>query len=205
MRLRAVWLGAILTLAPVIAAALDDASGSHQTPGGNQIANGRYLLMDPNGRAVTNADFPGQFQLVSFGYSFCPDICPTTLSEQAAIMNRLGERAPLVQPIFVTVDPERDTPEKLRDYTVYFHPRLIGLTGSPELIAAAARNFGVRYRKVTDPTIPADRYPVDHTAGMFLLGPDGSYIRKFGYGTPIDIIAGRLAALLAETPPPRGP
>ena len=75
-------------------------------------ANGRYLLMDVNGRAVTNADFPGQFQLISFGYTYCPDICPTTLAEQAAIMQRLGARAERIQPIFITVDPERDTPDE---------------------------------------------------------------------------------------------
>jgi protein SCO1/2 len=214
------WVGALLVLLPAVAWAVDisprsaagptaSLSGSPAAsppaspsapPANEQTANGRYLLMDANGRAVTNVDFPGQFQLLSFGYTFCPDICPTTLSEQAAVMNRLGERAALVQPIFVTVDPERDTAEKLREYTTYFHPRLIGLTGSPELIAAAARSFGVRYRKVTDPEVPPDRYPVDHTAGMFLVGPDGSYIHKFGYGTPIDDITERLAALLGETP-----
>ncbi len=161
-------------------------------------ASGRYLLMDANGRAVTNADFPGQLQLISFGYTYCPDICPTTLAEQAAIMRALGEEAIAVQPIFITVDPERDTAEKLRSYTAYFHPRLIGLTGSPALIAAAARNFGVRYRKVDDPNRPPDQYPVDHSAGMFLLGPDGSYIRKFGYGSSLESIINRIQALLAD-------
>jgi protein SCO1/2 len=160
--------------------------------------SGRYLLMDSNGRAVTNADFPGQFQLISFGYTYCPDVCPTTLAEQAAVMRALGEDAAALQPIFITVDPERDTADKLRSYTAYFHPRLIGLTGSPELIAAAARNFGVRYRKVDDPNRPPDQYPVDHSAGLFLLGPDGSYIRKFGYGTPLESIIERIRALLAD-------
>ena len=161
-------------------------------------ANGRYLLMDVNGRAVTNADFPGQFQLISFGYTYCPDICPTTLAEQAAIMQRLGARAERIQPIFITVDPERDTPTKLRTYTTYFDPRLIALSGSPELIRGVARNFGVRFRKVLDPGAPADRYPVDHSAGMYLLGPDGSYIGKFGFGTKIGTIVERLETLLDE-------
>jgi protein SCO1/2 len=167
---------------------------------GDHAITGRYLLTDANGRAVTNADFPGQFQLISFGYTYCPDICPTTLAETAAILNHLGDAAEQVQPIFVTIDPERDTPDKLQAYTSYFHPRLIGLTGSPELITAAARNFGVRFRKVVDPNTPADRYPVDHSAGLFLVGPDGGYIRKFGFGTPIDAIVEWIGAFLSSTP-----
>jgi protein SCO1/2 len=162
--------------------------------------SGRYLLMDANGRAVTNADFPGRFQLIAFGYTFCPDICPTTLVEAAAIMRRLGDRAEGVQPIFITVDPERDTPEVLATYTAYFHPRIIGLTGSPALVERAAQNFNARYQKVTEPGAPPDRYHVDHSAGMHLLGPDGSYIRKFGYATPAAEIAERIEMLLAETP-----
>jgi protein SCO1/2 len=162
--------------------------------------SGRYLLMDANGRAVTNADFPGRFQLVAFGYTYCPDICPTTLVEAAAILKRLGDRAERVQPIFITVDPQRDTPQVLATYTAYFHPRIIGLTGSASLIDRAAQNFNARYRKVNEPGAPPDRYHVDHSAGMYLLGPDGSYIRKFGYSTPAAEIAERIDALLSETP-----
>jgi cytochrome oxidase Cu insertion factor (SCO1/SenC/PrrC family) len=161
--------------------------------------SGRYLLMDANGRAVTNADFPGKFQLVAFGYTYCPDICPTTLVEAAAIMKQLGDRAERVQPLFITVDPERDTPQVLAAYTAYFHPRIIGLTGSPALVARAAQNFNARYEKVTEPGAPPDRYHVDHSAGMYLLGPDGSYIRKFGYSTPAAEIAERIERLLDET------
>jgi protein SCO1/2 len=165
--------------------------------------SGRYLLMDANGRAVTNADFPGQFQLIAFGYTYCPDICPTTLVEAAAILKQLGDRAERVQPIFITVDPQRDTPEVLATYTAYFHPRIIGLTGSASLIERAAQNFNARYQKVTEPGAPADRYHVDHSAGMYLLGPDGSYIRKFGYSTPAAEIAERIEMLLDETPTAR--
>ena len=170
-------------------------------PGPDESAarpSGRYLLMDPNGRAVTNLDFPGQFQLVSFGYTYCPDICPTTLLKQAAILRALGERAESVQPLFITVDPARDTPEVLQRYTRYFHPRIIGLTGAPELIAGAAEHFRVRYERVQEPGAPADAYHMDHSAGMYLLGPDGSYIRKFAYETAAAEIAERIGALLDE-------
>jgi len=191
---------ALLALTGGMPSASADSAGIQQVAASAPRANGRYLLMDVNGRAVTNADFPGQFQLISFGYTYCPDICPTTLAEQTAIMQRLGPLAEQIQPIFITVDPKRDTPEKLRTYAAYFDPRLIALTGSPELIRAAAQNFGVRYQKVIDPNAPADRYPVDHSAGMYLLAPDGSYVRKFGYGTGIDAIAERIEALLSEHP-----
>jgi cytochrome oxidase Cu insertion factor (SCO1/SenC/PrrC family) len=189
--------------ATVLASALaTGAVGAADVPDNDETSpSGRYLLMDANGRAVTNADFPGQFQLIAFGYTYCPDICPTTLVEAAAIMTQLGDRSDRVQPIFITVDPERDTPQVLATYTAYFHPSIIGLTGPPSLIARAAENFNARYEKVTEPGAPADRYHVDHSAGMYLLGPDGSYIRKFGYSTPAAEIAERIDALLSETSP----
>lgn len=163
----------------------------------------RYLLMDTKGRAVTNEDFPGRFQLIAFGYTYCPDICPTTLAEMSLVMDKLGERAARLQPIFVTVDPERDTPEVLRRYTEFFHPAIIGLTGSPELVRRAADHFKVRYEKHREPGAAPDKYSVDHSAGMYLLGPDGRFVAKFAYAQPPQEIAERIAAVMAETKPPR--
>lgn len=160
----------------------------------------RYLLMDTKGQAVTQQNFPGKFQLIAFGYTFCPDICPTTLAEMSLIMNKLGKRADRLQPIFVSVDPERDTPEKLSQYTAFFHPRIIGLTGSPELVRHAANNFKVRYERHMEPGVAADKYTVDHSAGMYLLGPDGSYLGKFSYGTPPAEAAERIRVLLDKQP-----
>lgn len=161
--------------------------------------NPRYLLMDANGRAVTNEDFPGQFQLITFGYTFCPDICPTTLAEMSVIMEKLGEGSKLVQPVFITVDPERDTAGVLRTYTEFFHPRILGLGGSPALIKRAADNFKVRYEKAREPGSPPGQYAVDHSAGMYLLGPDGRYIRKFAYSMPPLEITERIAEIMAAT------
>ncbi|MCX8016577.1 MAG: SCO family protein [Rhodocyclaceae bacterium] len=153
----------------------------------------RYLLQDVNGRARLSEDFRGYFQLIAFGYTFCPDVCPTTLSEMAAILNALGPLAERLKPIFISVDPERDTLKVLREYTAFFDPRIVGLTGSPALVSRAAQNFKVRYQKV-----PKDdgNYAVDHSAGMFLLGPDGAFLKKFGYGTPVAEIAAALRQLL---------
>ena len=158
----------------------------------------RYLLMDTKGRAISDQDFRGSFQLIAFGYTFCPDICPTTLAEISLIMEKLGDRAVQLQPLFVTVDPERDTPEVLRRYTAYFHPRIVGLTGSPELVRRVADHFKVRYEKHWEPGAEKDKYSVDHSAGMYLLGPDGGFLGKFAYATPPQEVASRIQALMEE-------
>ena len=159
----------------------------------------RYLLMDANGRAVSNEDFPGYFQLIAFGYTFCPDICPTTLAEMSVIMSRLGKESDRLQPLFITVDPERDTAAILRSYTAFFHPRIIGLTGSPAFVKRAADSFRVRYEKAREPGSPPDQYAVDHSAGMYLLGPDGRYIRKFAYTTPPGEIATHISEIMGRS------
>ncbi len=159
----------------------------------------RYLLMDTRGNAVTNKDFPGSFQLIAFGYTYCPDICPTTLSEMSVIMKRLGEQSERVQPIFISVDPERDTPATLSRYTAYFHPRIIGLTGEPALVRRVADNFKVRYEKYYEPGGDPRRYSMDHSAGMYLLGPDGSFAAKFAYAAPISDVTARIRTMLEHT------
>lgn len=158
----------------------------------------RYLLMDTRGRAVTDQDFSGRFQIIAFGYTFCPDICPTTLAEISLVMEKLGKQADLLQPIFVTVDPERDTPDKLRDYTAFFNPRIIGLTGSPDLVRRVADHFKVRYEKHWEPGAEKDKYSVDHSAGTYLLGPDGRFLTKFAYATPPLEIVNRIRELMEE-------
>lgn len=157
----------------------------------------RYLLQDPNGRSVSSEDFRGRFQLIAFGYTYCPDICPTTLVEMAAILKALGEQASRLQPLFISVDPERDTGQVLKTYTAFFDPRILGLNGPPALVRRAADNFKIRYAKVREPGTPADRYAVDHSAGMILLGPDGQFIKKFAFATPVDEISRQISALLA--------
>lgn len=145
----------------------------------------RYLLQDPNGRSITSEDFRGRFQLISFGYTYCPDICPTTLVEMAAILKQLGEQGARLQPIFISVDPERDSGKVLKTYTEFFDPRILGLTGSPALVRRTADNFKIRYAKVSDAGKDSQSYAVDHSAGMIFLGPDGQFIKKFAFATPI--------------------
>lgn len=156
----------------------------------------RYLLQDPNGRSVTNEDFRGRFQLLAFGYTYCPDICPTTLVEMAAILKQLGEQAVRVQPIFITVDPERDSGKVLKTYTEFFDPRILGLTGPPALVRRAADNFKIRYAKVLASGKDNKDYAVDHSAGMIFLGPDGQLIKKFAFATPVTEISKQITQAL---------
>ena len=160
----------------------------------------RYLLVDHNGRTVSNQDFRGRFQLITFGYTYCPDVCPTTLSEMAAVMKELGEAAKQLQPIFITVDPERDTQAVLKTYTQFFDPRILGLTGSPEFVRRTADNYKVRFEKVQEAGAPADRYAMDHSAGMYLLGPDGRFLAKFPYAMPVQELTRRIRDYLKTVP-----
>ncbi len=164
--------------------------------GENSGINPRYLLQDPNGRAVSSEDFRGRFQLISFGYTYCPDVCPTTLVEMAEILKQLGEQADRFQAIFISVDPERDSGQVLKTYTEFFDPRILGLTGSPALVRRAADNFKIRYAKVRQPGADPGRYAVDHSAGMILLGPQGEFIKKFAFSTPVPEVTKQLGELL---------
>ncbi|WP_137177361.1 SCO family protein [Roseomonas sp. AR75] len=145
-------------------------SAGVQMPQGMALG-GPFRLVDQSGKAVTEADFAGKFLLVYFGYTYCPDVCPTELGVMAHAMDALGEDAARVTPVFVSVDPERDTPEALADYVSRFHPRMIGLTGTPEQVAAAARAYRVYYAKVQRPEMT--QYLMDHSSFTYLVGPDG--------------------------------
>lgn len=199
IRLAAALAGIFLSLAAGFASAAPDDQARDGAGAESEII-GRYLLQAPDGRVVTDGDFPGRLQLITFGYTFCPDVCPTTLATITQVLTLLGDKADRVQPIFISVDPERDTPAVLGRYTAFFDPRILGLTGSPELVRAAANHFQVTYRKFLEPGQPTDRYSVDHTAGMFVLSPDGGYVARFGYTTPAAQIAAHLQTLIAQLP-----
>ncbi|MBS3936476.1 MAG: SCO family protein [Sulfuritalea sp.] len=154
--------------------------------------NPRYLLQATHGRAISDGDFPRHFQLIAFGYTFCPDICPTTLLEMAEVMKLLDANALHLQPIFISVDPERDSLPQLRDYLKFFDSRIVGATGSPELVRRAAENFKVRYERVAAPGAGPLNYAVDHSAGMYLLAPGGRFVAKFPYGMAAAEIAARV-------------
>ena len=136
---------------------------------------GPFTLVDGQGKTVTDRDFRGRYLLVYFGYTFCPDVCPTTLNEVAAAFDKLGPRADKVQALFITVDPQRDTPAVVRDYAAAFSPHIMGLTGSSEQIATAAREYRVYYAPQRTAGAGAN-YTVDHSSILYLMGPDGRFI-----------------------------
>lgn len=160
-----------------------------------KAVNPRYLLIGPDGQAVSDQDFRGRFQLIAFGYTYCPDICPSTLVDMAELLKQLGPDAGRVQGIFISVDPERDTPRVLQTYTRFFDARILGLSGTPELVQRAARNFRVRYAKVAGKD--AKNYAVDHSAGLYLLDPAGQFVKKFAYGRPVDEVLAELRVFLS--------
>jgi len=157
---------------------------------GREPVGGSFSLTDHTGRLRTNEDFQGKLMLIYFGFTYCPDICPTDLQSIGLALDELGQAADKVQPLFITVDPERDTAEHLKEYLPLFHPRLIGLTGDTSEIRAAADAYKVYYEKVSDKQ--GNNYTVDHTAVIYLMGADGSYIGFFPPGTSPERIAATL-------------
>lgn len=156
---------------------------------------GPFSLVDQDGRPVTDREFRGKLMLVFFGYTYCPDVCPTELQVMSAVLDELGPKATDVQPIFVSVDPERDSPAVLKEYLSNFHERIVGLTGSPEQVAAAARAYRVYYAKARDTGSSAD-YLIDHSAFLYLMDRKGEYRAHFRNQTPPDEIVRRVRELL---------
>ena len=137
-----------------------------------------FALTDHTGRPVTEADFAGRWQLVFFGYTTCPDVCPTTLAYMAGALDFLGDRADRVAPLFITVDPARDTVPVMAEYVAAFHPRLVGLTGTEAQIAEAAQNFRVFYETMDEPSAP-DGYLMAHAGYIYLMNPEGRFEAVF--------------------------
>jgi protein SCO1/2 len=153
-------------------------AGRVSAPVAQQIAaiGGPFRLVDQDGKAVTDGDFKGRPFLVFFGFTHCPDVCPTTLFEVSEILRALGPDADRTAALFVTVDPERDTPPVMKDYLSNFDPHLSGLTGDPAAVAAVAKAYRVYFKKV-----PLDDggYTMDHTAIVYLMDKDGRFVSPF--------------------------
>jgi protein SCO1/2 len=179
-------LGALVALALIV----NGPAGPRVQTSGTALIGGPFTLTDQTGKTVTDRDFAGRYKLVFFGFTHCPDICPAELQVMQAALDALGDKADKVVPIFISLDPERDTPQVIGDYVKNFGPRFVGLTGSPESVAAAAKAYRVVYAKVDDKA-SANGYSVDHSALVYLMSPEGEYLTHFAYGTS--------AATMAET------
>lgn len=164
---------------------------------GPSAVGGPFRLVDQDGRAVTEQDLKGRPTLVFFGFTHCPDVCPTTLFEVSEVLEKLGPDAEKVNAVFITVDPERDTPELLRNYVPAFDPAFVGLYGDAAATQRVAKEFKVLYRKVPGST--PDTYTMDHSAGMFVFDPQGRLRLYVGHGTAADALAQDLRTLLASS------
>lgn len=152
------------------------------TSTGEALVHTEFTLTDHKGNRVTEADFLGRWQLVFFGFTYCPDICPTTLAYMAEVLDRLGDESrEQIVPIFITVDPSRDTPAVMAEYVQAFHPDLIGLTGTDTEIGAAAYAFRVYYEKMEQDSAP-DGYLMAHSGYIYLMTPEGRYEAVFREG-----------------------
>lgn len=200
-------------LLPVLALALGLGWGalwlSHRsaetppTPAGVETAlpegvklGGPFHLIDPHGRAVSDEDLRGRWLLVYFGYTTCPDVCPTTLQTMVSALDRLGPRGKAVLPVFITIDPERDTPEVMGRYAAQIDPRILALSGPPEAVAQVAKAYHVYYAKV--PGKAGEPYTMDHSAFIYLVGPDGHLAALFGPQSSAEEMAAAIARKLDQ-------
>ena len=173
----------ILSLNPPNATAEQASSGT---------IGGKFIMKDHTGIIVMDEKYRETFMLISFGYTTCPDVCPTALTNMANVMDELADDSKIVTPIFITIDPKRDTVSRIRDYVTAFHPRMVGLTGSQTMTDRLIQSYNLEV-KIHEPegNDPMD-YLVDHTASMFLMAPDGTFLVKFAYAMDSKEMAKRI-------------
>ena len=159
---------------------------------------GRFILRTHLGEVVTDQDFSGKFMLVYFGYTYCPDVCPTSLLVMTQALNLIKKDAEYIQPLFITIDPQRDTMRVMKDYVDAFHPSIIGLTGSDASINSIVKKYRVVAEKHSEDGADKDDYSMDHTAAIFLMGPDGTYLMRFPYTTTGKQMAKKLKELVLQ-------
>lgn len=153
-----------------------------------------FTLVDHNGDPITEAALAGHPVAVFFGFTHCPEVCPTTLNDLSVWLGEMGAKAEPIRAFFITVDPERDTPELMKGYVENFSDRITGITGDPDQVDALARAWHVYWKKVP---LDGDDYTMDHTASVFLVGPDGSFITTIAYGESAEMAKSKLERLAA--------
>jgi protein SCO1 len=156
---------------------------------GDPVIESEFELVDQTGKTVRGEDLHGKWQLVFFGFSSCPDICPTTLANVTAALGELGPAAGKLQPLLITVDPERDTAPVLKEYLTAFDPRILGLTGTPEQVEKALRSFRVYASKRP---LEGGDYTMDHSAFIYLMDPAGDYAAHFSPQEPVEAMVEKI-------------
>lgn len=185
---------AVLSLLLALMLSACSPAPAEQPPLQGAAIGGPFTLTDQDGRRVSDSDFDGKYRLVYFGFSYCPDVCPVDLQLVGQAMRQLEASDPniaaKIQPIFISVDPERDTPAVLKEFVGAFHPRLMGLTGSPEEIAEVAKRYGIYFAKVGDEG--AENYLVDHSRTLLLFGQEGEPIAIIPHDQGVDAMVAEL-------------
>jgi cytochrome oxidase Cu insertion factor (SCO1/SenC/PrrC family) len=164
---------ALAVLLSVFLWRLGDSGGS---AGGSAAVGGPFTLIDQNGQRRSDRDFHGHWMLLYFGYTYCPDVCPTTLALMQAALDKLGSAGDGIVPVFITIDPERDTPSVLKAYVAQFGARFVGLTGTPQAIARVAHSYRVYYAKHP---LKGGSYAMDHSSVIYLIDPDGHFVKAY--------------------------
>jgi protein SCO1/2 len=172
---------------------------------GTASIGGAFTLVDPNGKTVSEKDFTGRHMLVFFGYTNCPDVCPLTLNTLTEVLNKMGKDAAKIRPVFVSVDPRRDTPKVIKEYLTSFHKSFIGLTGTADQVAAAKRTFRIYAQIHQDPDqqpdstyknpnkdADEDDYLVDHSSVSYLMGPDGKFLTFVRHTASADAVLAKI-------------
>ncbi|WP_235830304.1 SCO family protein [Algihabitans albus] len=166
--------------------------------GGQVPIGGPFQLVDQDGQTVTEADFSDRYMLIYFGFTYCPDVCPAALWEMTQALDMLEEadpdKAEKVVPIFITVDPERDDVAAMKSYVSHFHPRMLGLTGTTEQVAQAAREYRAYYKRVDDAS--ASTYLMDHSSFIYFMNPAGDFVTSFTHQTPPEEMFSELEKLV---------
>jgi protein SCO1 len=197
---RFVLAAAVLAGLVILGAGVFLALALHKNPRGaagtalGSVIGGSFRLTDQNGKTVTDVDLKGKWSLIYFGYTHCPDACPTALNDIAIALDELGAKREEVRPVFITVDPERDTTEALKSYVTSFDAPILALTGTPEQVAQAAKAYRVYYAK--HPEAGGD-YSMDHSSVIYVMDPQGRFTASFTHESTPEQIAERLKKLLA--------
>ncbi|MCV6574958.1 MAG: SCO family protein [Cohaesibacter sp.] len=157
-----------------------------------------FLLETAMGETFGDQDLLGKFTLIYFGYTFCPDVCPTSMMTMTDILNKLGEDAKAITPVFISVDPKRDTLPLLRDYADAFHPKIIAMTGPQVMVDAAVGAYNARYKFIPSDDGDPLGYSVDHTASIAFVGPNGRIVTRFGHGKPLEEIIFEIRATFSQ-------
>jgi protein SCO1/2 len=179
---------------PVAIASDQQLQEGNNKPTTNSIIQigGPFTLIDHNSQIVTEKSYAGKYLLVFFGYTFCPDVCPTSLTTISNTLDLLDDSADKIMPLFITVDPIRDTPAHLKEYVSYFHPKLVALTGTEDQIKAVTKAYRVYFAKAQTNKDDQEDYLMDHSSITYLIGPDGNFIEHFSHGMEPEKIAERL-------------